>query len=195
MAKQLPYNRVRGRSQCAAVVALLCVPLLATSPAQEHRTAREEEVRAAFLFHLAQFVSWPPDKAGNAPVRFCVLRDGNMVQTLNTAVSGKTVQNRPVEVVAVENVQSLPACHLAFLGTMRPKDLQQFVEQWPYPPVLLVGDSERFAEHGGMVNLVIASGKVSFEVNLATLQRARLSLRSQLLRFATIVGPDKEPRK
>jgi hypothetical protein len=37
------------------------------------------------------------------------------------------------------------------------------------------------------VNLRIAGGRVSFEINLRCVQRGRLEIRSQLLRFATLV--------
>lgn len=178
----------------AAIALFLCAgaPLDGSPP--ERRTAQEDQVRAAFLFQLAQFVNWPEDGRGTAqtPLRFCVLGDDTMAGSLSPTVRGKTIQGRPIEVQQLASPERLPQCHLAFIGYKRQKELQAFLTAWAYPAVLLVGESDRFAELGGMVNLVIASGKVSFEINLSSVHRARLEMRSQLLRFATLVGDGKE---
>ncbi len=139
---------------------------------------------------LAQFVTWPDDDQGSAaaPLRFCVLADEAMAVSLQPTVRAKTIRGRTIQVIPVDAADGLSSCHLAFVGYKRHKELRAFFAQWDYPGVLLVGEAERFAELGGMVNLAIGSGKVTFQINLANVQRAHLEIRSQLLRFATLVG-------
>jgi hypothetical protein len=55
--------------------------LSCTVPAAEVRTATEQQVRAVFLFQLAQYTTWP---AGvftdtSTPWRFCVLGQDDFV--------------------------------------------------------------------------------------------------------------------
>ncbi len=174
------------------IVCLLPILGAANGRAAEIRTATEEQVRAGFLFQLAQYAVWPADAfaAENSPLRFCVLGQDNLVETLQEAVRGKTIQGRSILISRTKEMGQLMGCHVAFIGFARGKQLREAFAKWAYPPVLLVGESEQFAELGGMVNLVIRSGRVSFEINLNAAGRARLEFRSQLLRFAKIIGGD-----
>ena len=157
------------------------------------RLERETRIRAAMLFHLAQFTYWPEPPAD--VVRFCVVGDDTLPEPLAHAVRGRTIAGRRIEVTRAENGEPLDACEVAYIGHTREREIREFFSHWDYPPVLLVGEAERFTELGGMVNLVIGPGRVAFEVNLVHLHRAGLELRSQLLRFVRlVVPPPEQPR-
>lgn len=157
----------------------------------ERRSAPEEQVRAAFLYQLAQFVHWPEASYGGpqSPLRFCVLGDDDLERTLQAIAAGKTIDGRRLVVRQVLRGDELVHCHVAFVGLRSERSLRELFHSWQYPPVLLAGEWPGFAEYGGMVNLRLEDGRVSFEVNLEAIDRARLELRSQLLRFARLVGP------
>lgn len=169
--------------------------LLSFVPAAVHgkTSANEDEVRAAFLFQLAQYVYWPAKsiEADSAPLRFCVLGQDRLLTTLEPKVRGKAIQGRPIQVLRIASAKQLTSCDLAFIAFQSERQIRTALETWGYPPVLLVGEAERFAELGGIVNLVIRSGRVSFEINVAAASRAHLEFRSQLLRFARIVAAEK----
>jgi hypothetical protein len=193
MCTNASHIRIRSRRRPAAVaVALLaCVllPMPVIPVAAEAAVATEDQFRAGFLFQLAQYATWPSSAFGNSqsPLRFCVLGEEQLFETLSTTVRGKSIQNRRIEVSRAKEPAQLAGCHVAFIGFDGEKQLRGLFEKWPYPPVLLVGEAPHFAELGGMVNLVIQSGRVSFEINVEAAGRARLEFRSQLLRFAHIV--------
>ena len=171
------------------LVTVCGLALLPCSEAQI-RSATADQMRAGFLYQLAQYADWPPDSfsSGKTPLRFCVLGQDDLVEILESTVRGKTIQGRPIVIARAKDMTQVAECHLAFLGLNRPKQLQETFARWSYPPVLLVGEAEEFARSGGMVNLSLSGGKVTFEVNLAAAERARLEFRSQLLRFARIAG-------
>jgi hypothetical protein len=54
-------------------------------------------------------------------------------------------------------------------------------------PVLTVGDSPEFAQHGGMIGFTVDGGRVRFTVNLVAARDAGLMLQSELLRVAAAV--------
>ena len=184
------------RSRVSGVVLALALSIQclfaagASNSAGDAVVATEEQVRAAFLYQLAQYADWPPESfaAEAAPMRFCILGADDLAATLQNIVSGKRIQGRPIAVSVVRDTAELAGCHVGFIGFTREKKLRETFSKWSYPPVLLVGEASHFAELGGMVNLVIDSGRVSFEINLSIAGRARLQFRSQLLRLARIVG-------
>jgi hypothetical protein len=53
--------------------------------------------------------------------------------------------------------------------------------------VLTVSDASGFADRGGMIQFVLQSGKVRFEVNLAPASQAGLAFSSELLKVAVEV--------
>ena len=50
-----------------------------------------------------------------------------------------------------------------------------------------VSDREKFAESGGVAQLILENNRMRFAINLAAAQRARLQISSKLLSLATIV--------
>jgi hypothetical protein len=51
-------------------------------------------------------------------------------------------------------------------------------------PILTVGESDDFLDHGGMFNLFFEDKQLRFEVNPATAENAKLTVSSKLLRLA-----------
>lgn len=156
--------------------------------------APEDRVRAAFLYQLAQYVTWPQEAPSKEPFRICVYGYAGFSSTLESVVQGKRIDNRPVRVLNLKRTEEIAQCQMVYLGFEGRREIAEFVGRWSYPPVLLVGESNGFAELGGMVNLLLDGGRVNFEVNLAATRRAGVSLRSQLLRFAKLVQPGGAPR-
>jgi hypothetical protein len=156
--------------------------------------APEDRVRAAFLYQLAQYVTWPQETPSKEPFRICVYGYEGFSSTLETVVQSKRIDNRPVRVLNLKLPEEIARCQMVYLGFESRREIAQFMGRWHYPPVLVVGESDGFAELGGMVNLVLDAGRVNFEVNLAATRRAGVSLRSQLLRFAKLVQTGGAPR-
>jgi hypothetical protein len=50
--------------------------------------------------------------------------------------------------------------------------------------VLTIGETDRFAQAGGMIRLIIDEGRVRFDVNIVSAERAGLKVSSQLLKLA-----------
>jgi hypothetical protein len=78
---------------------LLCLVLLLSGmprSARAHSTADEYQVKAALLFHFAQFLNWPADslKAGDPSVSLCIFDDEPRRKELQSTVVGKLIGAR-----------------------------------------------------------------------------------------------------
>jgi hypothetical protein len=60
-------------------------------------------------------------------------------------------------------------------------------------PVLTVSDIPNFAIAGGMIELSVVAGKLSFSVNRKVAESVGLSLSSKLLQLGNIVETRKKP--
>ena len=78
-----------------------------------------------------------------------------------------------------------PVVHLF----LREKNLKEIINSVKDHSVLTVGEMEGFLEAGGIINWFVEEKKIRFEINTAAAERAKLEIRSNLLRLAKrIVG-------
>jgi hypothetical protein len=150
----------------------------------------EYEVKAAFLYNFAKFVGWPDTAfdAADAPIVFCVMGMDPFDGRLERVVTDRTANGRRIEVRNMTAGARAEGCHLAFFDESQKVDVARIVQisagAGPGAPVLTVGESEGFAEAGGMVRLLVEEGRVRFDINAVIAERAGLKLSSQLLKLA-----------
>jgi hypothetical protein len=151
----------------------------------------EYAVKAAFLYHFVQLVSWPQADAGASPIVLAVVGRDPFGDLLESTVVGRSVRGRPLRVVRAASVADLPAePDLVFLGAASVQEAERALSALRSRPVLTVGELPGLARRGAMVEFrLTADDRVSFDINLAEVERARLKMSSQLLRIARVVGP------
>ncbi|HEX8012127.1 MAG TPA: YfiR family protein [Casimicrobiaceae bacterium] len=174
----------------AAAVAFGAWAAMAGAPGADADTAidREHQIKVAFVYNFVRFVDWPTDVLPDSrnTITVCVLSDDPIYVTLES-IDGKIVKGRRLTVQRVDAVKELASCHVAFFGVSEEKRLPQVMPSLENASVLTVGEIDRFAQSGGIINLVVVNNKVRFEINVDQAERAKLKLGSQLLSVATIV--------
>jgi hypothetical protein len=151
----------------------------------------EYEVKAAFLFHFAQFVDWPEESfhGPNSPFVYCTIGFDPFQGTLDSTLNGKTVGGRGFEVRHFKQAQEARGCHLLFIGEEQKRQIPGVLAQFRGAPVLIVGESEGFVEEGGMIGFSVEDSKVRFEVSLEAAQKSALKINARLLALAkTVIG-------
>lgn len=157
-------------------------------------TPNEYALKAAFLFHFAQFVDWPEGtfrEAGN-PLVYCTLGEDPFQGALDASLNGKTAVGHPLQVRHIQRVQETQGCNVVFLGDGEKKQLLANLAALKGSPILTVGESERFAEDGGMIGFCMEESKIRFDINLGAAEGANLKISAKLLRLAkTVIGKPK----
>jgi hypothetical protein len=153
----------------------------------------EYQVKAAFLFHFAQFVDWPPEafKDAASPLTYCTVGEDPFHGALDASLNGKTIDGRPVRVLHFKLSQEVQPCQILFLGAPEKKSLSATLVTLGASPVLTVGESQDFIGQGGMIGFLWEDNKVHFEINLEAAERAKLKISARLLTLAkkVIGGP------
>ncbi len=154
--------------------------------AADPRVASADELKAAFVFNFSKFVTWPADTfAGRkGTLVIGVLGDPAMGQELERLVRGKTVDGRAVEVETAGSLAGLGRCDLIFVSQSEDRRVEDVVRELRGRPVLTVGESDRFADAGGMICLRWEGNRLRFEVNMDAAEAAQLKISAQLLRLA-----------
>jgi YfiR/HmsC-like len=167
---------------------LLSASAVVSAPAQVS-PSNEYAVKAAFLFHFAQFVEWPPSalRDSNAPFVFCTLGDDPFQGALEETITGKTIGNRLVRVFHARQLQDTQNCQILFIPASEKKHLPAILAWLKNSPVLTVGEAASFAQDGGMIGFCLEDKKIRFEINLAAADHAGLKISSRLLALAKSV--------
>lgn len=153
-------------------------------------TAKEHEVKAAFLLNFAQYVEWPPAAfpPPAAPIIIGILGDDPFGNVLDQTVRDETVKNRPIAIHRSRQVEHLKHCHLIFISKSERGRLAHIFASLAGRHCLTVGETDRFAHNGGIINFRLQGANVRFEVNLDAARRSGLTISSKLLRLAIIIG-------
>lgn len=174
--------RVRALVGAAAVLGWLLAPCTAAG------SADEDQVKAAFLFRFAQFVSWPDDafESKTAPLRIATLGPSHFADALREVVDGKVIGGHPIAVTPVSSLVEARRSHLLYIDSSQ-RVSQSELEALSRSGVFTVGSETGFANDGGLANFYTLEGKVRFEINERAARDAGLQVSSRLLRLARVV--------
>ena len=171
----------------ALLLASAAIGAPATTPPPE-----EYAVKAAFLYHFAHLVEWPGPPVPGEPFVIAVVGSDPFGDTLDEVLAGKSVRGQPVRVQRFASPAQLDGARvqILFVGTGGDESMQRSFPVLAGQPVLTVGESEDFAERGGIIGFrVTPEGRVAFDINPQRAEQSGLRMSSQLLKLARIVGP------
>ncbi len=182
---------VVGRVGLSLALALAS-PVFAADPGQVR--ASEYEVKAAFLLNFARFVEWPADafKSADAPIVFGVLGDDPFGPILDSTVQGKRVGRRPLVVRRLERAQDGDHCHMVFITASERPRVGQLLREVGGRGVLTVGETDRFVEQGGVIQITTEAKQSRLAVNTAAASRAGLKISAKLLSIARLVSEGRD---
>src|SRR5271156_5258354 len=168
-----PPANIRALRYVAWLTILLCL-LVAAGRERSGAQSTDEEyrVKAAFIFHFAQLVDWPPETRTGA---------------------AKPVGDRILRVRHLKQGDDVQACHVLFLGKAESKRSPTLLANLHNAPILTVGESPGFLGAGGMICFVLVDNNVRFGINLDAAASAKLKIGSRLLVLAqTVIGESRE---
>jgi hypothetical protein len=173
-------------------LAVLLAALLALPGIARAQGTSEYDLKAAFLYNFTKFVDWPPSAFPDAgsSLKICVLGEDPFGRSLKAlAGENEEVGGRKLTVISKESLPRPGGCQVLFISRSEQERLPQILAAVKGAPVLTVGDSRGFLDHGGIINFILEGSKVRFEINPEAADRVGIKISSKLLRLARISGP------
>lgn len=159
-------------------------------PASAAEKFTEFEVQAVLLYNVTKFVEWPGSafRGPDEPVTLCILGDDPFISSLGL-LQGKPVRRRPIALrLLEENPTPEDRCHILFVGRSEEARFEPVLRGLGTAPVLTIASFEAFSAHGGVLSLIKNGKRVSLLINSQASRQAGLTVNSQLLELATVVG-------
>lgn len=154
--------------------------LLLASLAGQAQLNTEQQFKAAYLVNFLKYVEWPGEYAKST---ICLFGRDALSGPL-AAYEGRLVSGRELVVRRVSGPDQLDECQILYVPDIEEARLPAVLRWTENRPILTVSDAEFFARQGGGIALVREDTRLRFDVNLDTLNRARLKPASQMLRLA-----------
>ncbi|MBI1905992.1 MAG: YfiR family protein [Rhodocyclales bacterium] len=183
-------RRLFGTLLGLVLVAGIAFPSTAVYPS-DHTVHSEAELRAALLYNFAKFVDWPDKvfEAPDAPVNLCVYgAETSAFATALRPLEGKLARGRAVVVRTGVGREGLRDCQVLFVPGRRERWLPEILGAAHALHILTVGETEGFADSGGIIGFVAVGDHQGFEINVAAARSANLKISSQLLKLARVTN-------
>jgi hypothetical protein len=178
-------NSSSSRSTRRLFLLLVCATLFILCSSQPLRAQQDERsVRAAFVYNLTKYVSFPQARD---EIVIGFVGKSTMGSTLAHLIDGKTSDNRRIRVLLHPNSSELEHCDLLYVDSGSQAQDRPIIEKAQSLGILTVGEEESFTRKGGIVGLVRAGDQIQIEINLEAARAARIQISARLLDLAVIV--------
>lgn len=187
-SNQSPHRKIPCYVKFALSLLALCGLIFPRALGSESAMT-EPQIKALCLLNFTKYVEWPAGAFADAkaPIRIGVIGEKKIATVLKAAVPGKTVGERPIEIVELDPEENADRCNVLFIGAAEAKHSRAIINAIHDKNVLTIGESEAFANAGGVITFTKKDNKVRFEVNLTAARLARLQISSKVLNLADVV--------
>lgn len=159
---------------------------------------RAGQIQASFIYNFTKLTTWPTNafKCPSDPIRIAVLGAGadDLVQYLEAEVQDRTIDGRRLVVSKIRPAGLQRHYHVLVVGRVSRNRMIRIADAVADRPVLTVGRTKQFADHGGIIRLVGTNQEVPrFEINREASRRANLVFSSRLLVLARRTSGEEKP--
>jgi hypothetical protein len=188
-------GKLRIRLLAAGLLILACVR--SGCPADLPReTAPEYSVKAAYLHHFVQYVTWPAETfpSRDSPIVIGILGKDPFGNAIDKVFEDRRAMGRRIEVKRV-TLEEAAHCHVVFMARDNRASLAGRLGALRAKPVLSVTESPGALSAGAAINFVMEGNTLRYEVNLDSVKESRLDIAAPMLLSAMRVhGRSKDGR-
>jgi hypothetical protein len=156
----------------------------------------DDAMKAAFVYKFAHFVTWPDPSVAvdheHSAIQVCVTGRASFEQALIETVASHPASATEIEIRRIEPGDETTSCQMLFIAASVSTRSSEILDRVGSLPILTIGESEGFAERGGMINFSQEGRKIRLQVNRHAAERSGLKVSSQVLKLAQLVAEDPE---
>ncbi len=157
----------------------------------EDAKAREGRIKAASLYYIAKFITWPESSPQGSSKQFnlCIAGENPLNEHIRAVVDKKSIRDMQITLHFIEeegHIDTLTSCHLLFLGDLKESFKLKLREKTASPPVLTIVDVSK-PEWGDFdVQLFEQDNKLRIAIDLPRVTVKNLRVSSELLQLSLV---------
>ena len=163
----------------------LALALVASTMPAQAGVSLEYEIKAAYLYNFLNYIDWPDQSGGTIVIG--VVGENPFGPAL-APLNGRKVKGRTVAVREVSSAAEMRSCQIIFISPSEKQRFGAILDGLKNSRILTVSEIDGFAERGGIINFISERNKVRFEINVEAARGKGLTISSELLKLARLVG-------
>lgn len=149
--------------------------------------SREDAIKSGFIYNFARYSQGKWFNASEQKSYNICSFNTEFIVTATKTLKALSIENRPVELVLLTGDKpDMINCNTLFISKADADTWHTILKNEAMPPLMLVGDFDRFLATGGHINFFIISGKVRFEVSPSRLRKSGIKMSSKVLRLGRV---------
>jgi len=145
-------------------------------------------LKAIYLVHIGQLTTWPEGLHDSPNFSICINKTSSLSPKLKQIKKHITIKGKPLKIQHDLSLKQLLNCNVFFVSSLSDNMLfKQYQSKLEANAVLTVSDEADFSDFtkdgGGVISYYIDDEKVKMHVNLKTMRKIKLNIRSKLLRL------------
>lgn len=154
---------------------------------KDQKKVEEYIAKAAFIYNFTKFIEWPESQK-EGDFQIAILKDCPIKEPLEQIAANKRVNDRKINVLVLKTDELPATCHILFLpNTISTERLNEVLKFYSGKQTLIISEKKGMLTKGTGINFLIENQKIRFEINRKAMEKAQLSVSSQLLKLAKTV--------
>jgi hypothetical protein len=142
----------------------------------------EAQVKAAYIYNFTKFLEWK--QTDSEYFTIIVLGKSNVTSLLYKIANKEKINGKTIVVNEISDLYDLGFCNILYLPTEEKDRFYDTLKKIKGKKVLLVTNSNNFAEKGAGINFLQVGNKIKFEINRKVLESEGIIPNSSLLSLA-----------
>lgn len=162
--------------------------MILSIPYSVYPQASESEVKAAYLERFTRFVEWPTDGKNKTSFEITIIGKNTFGTSLDNLFFNVKINSLSVALKYTDNYKNIEESDIIFICNSEKKNLSQIIKVVKTKPILIISDSEGFAQKGTHINLYVDDKYLRYEINPEAIKISGLKVSSLLMSSAKIVS-------
>ncbi|MFW2373272.1 MAG: YfiR family protein [Gammaproteobacteria bacterium] len=149
----------------------------------------EYKLKAALIYRLIMFVDWPEQAQQTVTGSFgiCVLGDDPFGTALD-ALQQRKARQYAIKIYRYSQSDSITnECQVVFISASKQAFQATILRVLKKFPILTIGETEDFAQQGGMIQFATGEKRINFIINPVSAEAVGLKIASPLLDLSTVI--------
>lgn len=149
--------------------------------------AQQYQYHKIYIYNFTKYIQWPSDKQSGDFI-IGVYGKSPMITELTTMAATRSVGSQKIIVKEINNPSDAESCHVLFIPESKSGILSDVRTKLGGNSTLVITEREGLGKQGSAINFVIIDGKLKYELNKTTLEKAGLKVMPDLIKLAILVN-------
>lgn len=167
---------------------ILVVPFCLHTSAQ---SVDEYTLKAIWMGKFTYFIDWPADSTNKLDFfTIATLSPTPLSDRLETIYNEHKIWNKPVRVMHLNTTSIDSNIQILYIPPLESEEaINNIIESTKNKNILLISDTEGYAELGVHINFFMDDKRVRFEINESAMRKSDFFISYRLLNIADIIEP------